>query len=147
MNDSEAIIQEIDALEGKEQEHVAWLMSLLDHTNNLVRFSAIRPLIYRCSAPGIRERLWRLLESESDEDVLLLVISGLSSYYKGSKDLSVIRRFQSAIERVGDNSQGMRDTLDDAKLSTMLGFDTKQIVKMSATDRQRHIAEIDAKLG
>jgi hypothetical protein len=141
------IIEKIDGLEGQEQEHVTWLTSLLDHEDAIVRFSAIRPLIYRCSVPGLSEKLWRMLEVETDEDVLMLVISALSGQYRGTRDPNTIRRFQQAIERIGGGMQGTLETFDDAKLRVMLGLDTKQIVKMSSTERQRQLAEVKAKLG
>lgn len=144
---SDSIVEKIDALEGKEQEHVPWLLSLLDHEDTIVRFSAIRPLIYRCVVPHLQEKLWTMLDNEPDDDVLLLVVSALSIHRQGSKDVNVLRRFQNAIERVGDKSDGMQEAFDDAKLRIMLGLDTRQIVKTSPADRRKQVAELNAKLG
>ena len=146
MTTPETIIKKIDALEGREQEHASWLLSLLDHEDSMVRFSAIRPLIYRCSVSTLTEKLWLMLDNEPDEDVLLLIISALSVRNKGSKDLQFIRRFQQAIERVGSKLQGTRDTFDDAKLRVMIGYDTKQLVKITLAERHKQLAAIDAVL-
>ncbi|HTR41476.1 MAG TPA: HEAT repeat domain-containing protein [Pseudomonadales bacterium] len=142
MTEREGIIQKIDSLKGREQENAPWLLSLLDHEDNMVRFCAIRPLIYACSVPNLPEKLRAMLDNESDDDVLLLVISGLASHYRGSKDLQILRRIQNAIERVGGAS-GTRDTFDDAKLEVMLGCDSKQLAKMSSAERQKQLAQIN----
>lgn len=145
MTEREVIIQKIDSLKGREQENVPWLLSLLDHEDNMVRFCAIRPLIYACSVPNLPEKLWAMLDNESDDDVLLLIISGLASRYRGSKDFQILRRFQNAIERVGSAS-GTRDTFDDAKLEVMLGCNSKQLVLMSSAERHKQLVAIDAEL-
>lgn len=146
-DEGDKIIDRINALEGREQEHVPWLLGLLAHEDDAVRFAALRTLIHECSVPTLSDKLWPMLESEPDDDVLLLVISKLSDTRRGSKDAALVRRFQKAIERVGDKSDGMREAFDDAKLRIMLGYDTKQIVKTSSTDRHKQLAELNAKLG
>ncbi len=147
MKDRDAIIKKIDSLEGKEQRNIPWLLSLLDHSDNIVRFAAIRPLIYRCCVPNFKDKLWLILDTEPDDDIILLVIGALADHYKGSKDVSVIRRFQKAIERVAADSDVMQDVLDDAKLRIMLGLDTKQIVKTSPAERRKQLAELNVQLG
>jgi hypothetical protein len=147
MNDRDEIIKRIDSVEGNEQKHVAWLLSLLNHSDSLVRFCAIRPLIYRCSVPNLTETLWIMLDTEPDEDVLLLVISALTEPYCGSKDIGVLSRFQRAIERVGGGLEGTRETFDNAKLQIMLGLNAKQIVMMPPDERREQLAELNTKLG
>ena len=142
----EAIITKIDGLEGSEQEHAEWLLTLLDHPSALVRISAIRPLIYRCNVPTLKRKLSAMIDSETDEDVLLLVISGLALGNTGSRDGGLIRRFTAAIERLGGGLIGTRETLDDAKLRVMLGLDSAQLVRISSEERAKHLAEIDAQL-
>lgn len=146
MTEIDAIIEKIDGLEGCEQQNAPWLLSLLNHENNMVRYSALRPLIYRCSVPNLTDRLRALLETEPDEDVLLLVISALSERCRGSMNSDVIRRFQQAIERIGGGLEGTRETFEDAKLRVMLSYDTKQIVKMSSAERMKRITDVNEML-
>ncbi len=146
-DDGDRIIDEINALDGREQEHVPWLLGLLTHNDDAVRYAALRTVIHECDVPTLPERLWPMLDNEPDADVLLLVISALSIHRQSSKDVNVLRRFQNAIERVGDKSDGMQEAFDDAKLRIMLGLDTKQIVKTSSAERCKQLAELNAKLG
>jgi hypothetical protein len=147
VKERDAIIKKIDSLQGKEQKHIEWLLSLLDHTDSLVRLCAIRPLVHECSVPNLAHKLWAMVVTESDEDVLLVVISALAERCRGSKDSGVLDRFQKAIERVGGGLEGTRETFDDAKLKIMLGLDAKQIVKMPVAERRMRLAELNAQLG
>jgi len=143
MNDSDAVIAKIDSLEGREQDHVPWLMALLGHDDSVVRFAAIKPLIYRCAVPGLCDKLWAMLGSEPDEDVLLLVITALSESRRGSRDAASIRRFQAALERVGGGLPGTREALDDAKLRIIFGCGSKELVNMSPALRKQKLLEAD----
>ncbi len=146
MSATETILKKIDDLEGKEQGYVAWLLSMLDHPESIIRFAAIRPLIYRCSSPYIIPKLWQMLAIEADEDVILLIISALASNLRGTKDAEALHQFHTALKRVGGGREGTRETYDDAKLSVMLGLDAKQIVRMTIAERGEQVAKVNARL-
>ena len=88
-----------------------------------------------------------MLDVEPDEDVLLVVISGLAERYRGSKDIGVLHRFKEAIDRVGGGLEGTLECFDDAKLKIMLGLDAKQIVKMPSDERHKQLAELNGNPG
>lgn len=146
-DDGDKIIDKINALKGREQEQVPWLLSLLRHDDGAVRFVALRTLVFECSVPNLQDKLWTMLDSDPDEDVVMVAMDALSVLCQGSKDTNILRRFQKAMQRVGGGRDGTRDTFDDAKLRIMLGLDTKQIVKTSSADRRKQLAELNAKLG
>lgn len=73
--------------------------------------------------------------------------SALSIQLRGSKNEKLIHRFQAALHRIGLCFDGTHEAFDDAKLRVMLGYDTKQNVKMSSTDRLGQQAYVNAKFG
>jgi hypothetical protein len=76
-----------------------------------------------------------------------VLLSALSMQHRGSRNEKLIHRFQAALNRIGRCFDGTREAFDDAKLRVMLGYDTKQIVKMSSTDRLAQLADVNAQLG
>ena len=141
------IVDSIHELNGHETEEIPWLMSLLDSPDGAIRLAALNALVHRFSIANLAEKLLVMLDREIDEDVLLVLLSALSMQHRGSRNEKLIHRFQAALHRIGRCFDGTREAFDDAKLRVMLGYDTKQIVKMSSTDRLAQLSDVNAKLG
>jgi hypothetical protein len=124
-----------------------WLLSLLKHDDGAVRFVALRTLVFECDVPDLKERLWGILDIDCDEDVIMVAVDALSVLCQGSKDVSVLGRFQKALQRVGAHLDGTLQAFDDAKLRVLLNLDTRQIVRMPSAERRKHLAELNTRLG
>jgi|SRR5258705_3285821 len=140
------VLEKIEALTPRHTDQVPWLTSLLDHPDATIRLAALNALVHRFGISDLTAKLLPLLDSETDDDVLLVLISALSTHYRGAKDPTLIKRCQAAVDRLGGSFEGTREALDDAKLRVMLGYDTKQIVTMPMDERLRQLAALNAEI-
>lgn len=141
MTENEKTLRRINALDGTETDEVPWLAAQLDAPEAIIRHAALFSLAHTFRLSRFIEKYWIMTESETDPNVMVLLIEVLGNYYRGKREWRLIERLQSAARRVDSHSSGLKESLEDAELYIMADFDTKEILRMTSADRLRELAQ------
>jgi hypothetical protein len=123
-----------------------WLLGELTNESPAIRSAAVSALYQKFNSAEYEQIFLTMLDSESDQDVLIPLMYSLAGSRQGSRDLNLARRYVRAVNRFKPCLSGTREALADALLRVMDNLDSVAVFKMSAEERARRVAVIWSEL-